>query len=35
MAKDKKTLTSGFGIPVADGQNNMTAGQGLVLWQDA
>jgi catalase len=35
MAKDKKTLTTAFGIPVADDQNSMTAGErGPVLLQD-
>jgi catalase len=35
MAKDKKTLTTAFGIPVADDQNSMTAGKrGPVLMQD-
>ena len=27
MAKDKKTLTTAFGIPVADDQNSLTAGE--------
>jgi catalase len=35
MAKDKKTLTTAFGIPVADDQNSMTAGErGPVLLED-
>ena len=35
MAKDKKTLTTAFGIPVADDQNSLTAGErGPVLMQD-
>ncbi|MDY0042277.1 MAG: catalase [Desulforhabdus sp.] len=35
MAQDKKTLTTAFGIPVADDQNSMTAGsRGPVLMQD-
>ncbi len=35
MAKDKKTLTTAFGIPVADDQNSLTAGaRGPVLMQD-
>jgi len=36
MAKDKKPLTTAFGIPVTDDQNSMTAGErGPVLWQEA
>jgi catalase len=36
MSKDKKTLTTAFGIPVADDQNSLTAGaRGPVLLQDA
>jgi catalase len=36
IAKDQKTLTAAFCIPVADDQNSMTAGEsGPVLWQDA
>lgn len=35
MPKKKKTLTTAFGIPVADDQNSMTAGtRGPVLMQD-
>ncbi len=35
MSNDKKTLTTAFGIPVADDQNSMTAGErGPVLLQD-
>ena len=35
MAKNKKTLTTAFGIPVADDQNSLTAGErGPVLMQD-
>jgi len=35
MAKEKKTLTTAFGIPVADDQNSLTAGErGPVLMQD-
>ena len=35
MAKGKKTLTTAFGIPVADDQNSLTAGvRGPVLMQD-
>jgi len=35
MSKKKKTLTTAFGIPVADDQNSMTAGgRGPVLMQD-
>jgi catalase len=35
MAKNKKTLTTAFGIPVADDQNSLTAGKrGPVLMQD-
>jgi catalase len=35
MTKDKKTLTTAFGIPVADDQNSLTAGErGPVLMQD-
>jgi len=35
MAKGKKTLTTAFGIPVADEQNSMTAGEREpVLRQD-
>lgn len=35
MEKKKKTLTTAFGIPVADDQNSMTAGRrGPVLMQD-
>ncbi|MFH1595495.1 MAG: catalase [Pseudomonadota bacterium] len=35
MAKNKKTLTTAFGIPVADDQNSLTAGgRGPVLMQD-
>jgi catalase len=36
MTKEKKTLTTAFGIPVADDQNSLTAGpRGPVLMQDA
>jgi len=36
MPEDKKTLTTGFGVPVADDQNSLTAGErGPVLLQDA
>ena len=36
MPEDKKTLTTAFGIPVADDQNSFTAGErGPVLMQDA
>ena len=36
MAKDKKPLTTAFGIPVADDQNSMTAGErGPVFLPDA
>jgi len=35
MAKEKKTLTTAFGIPVSDDQNSLTAGKrGPVLMQD-
>ena len=35
MAKKPKTLTTAFGIPVADDQNSLTAGhRGPVLMQD-
>ncbi len=35
MAKNKKTYTTAFGIPVADDQNSLTAGErGPVLMQD-
>ena len=35
MAKKKNTLTTAFGIPVADDQNSLTAGDpGPVLMQD-
>jgi catalase len=35
MAKNKKNLTTAFGIPVADDQNSLTAGErGPVLMQD-
>jgi len=35
MAKRKKTLTTAFGIPVADDQNSQTAGErGPILMQD-
>ena len=35
MAKNRKTLTTAFGIPVADDQNSLTAGaRGPVLMQD-
>jgi len=35
MPKEKKTLTTAFGIPVADDQNSLTAGKrGPVLMQD-
>jgi catalase len=35
MAADKKILTTAFGIPVADDQNSLTAGErGPVLMQD-
>ncbi len=35
MAKNKKTLTTNFGMPVSDDQNTMTAGDpGPVLMQD-
>jgi catalase len=35
MAKTKKTLTTAFGIPVANDLNSMTAGErGPVLMQD-
>jgi len=35
MAKNKKTLTTAFGIPVPDDQNSLTAGErGPVLMQD-
>ncbi len=35
MAKKRKTLTTAFGIPVADDQNSLTAGdRGPVLMQD-
>lgn len=35
MAQEKKTLTTAFGIPVADDQNSLTAGErGPVLMQD-
>jgi len=35
MSKEKKTLTTAFGIPVPDDQNSMTAGKrGPVLMQD-
>jgi len=35
MAEKKKTLTTAFGIPVADDQNSLTAGErGPVLMQD-
>jgi catalase len=35
MAENKKTLTTAFGIPVADDQNSLTAGgRGPVLMQD-
>jgi catalase len=35
MAMNKKTLTTAFGIPVADDQNSLTAGErGPVLMQD-
>jgi catalase len=36
MTKEKDTLTTAFGIPVADDQNSLTAGgRGPVLMQDA
>ena len=36
MTKEKDTLTTAFGISVADDQNSLTAGpRGLVLMQDA
>jgi len=36
MTKEKKTLTTAFGIPVSDDQNSLTAGaRGPVLMQDA
>ena len=36
MKKKKKALTTAFGIPVADDQNSLTAGErGPVLIQDA
>jgi catalase len=36
MTKEKDTLTTAFGIPVADDQNSLTAGtRGPVLIQDA
>jgi catalase len=36
MTKGKKTLTTAFGIPVADDQNSLSAGpRGPVLMQDA
>ena len=36
MKKKAKKLTTAFGIPVADDQNSMTAGErGPVLMQDA
>jgi catalase len=35
MTKEKDTLTTAFGIPVADDQNSLTAGpRGPVLMQD-
>jgi catalase len=35
VAKDKKTLTTAFGVPVGDDQNSLTAGKrGPVLMQD-
>jgi len=35
MSKEKKTLTTAFGIPVSDDQNSMTSGErGPVLMQD-
>ena len=35
MTKEKDTLTTAFGIPVADNQNSLTAGlRGPVLMQD-
>jgi hypothetical protein len=36
VGKENKTLTTAFGIPVADDQNSVTAGEsGPVLLQDA
>ncbi|MFA4926471.1 MAG: catalase, partial [Candidatus Aminicenantales bacterium] len=36
MSEKKKTLTTAFGIPVADDQNSLTAGEkGPILIQDA
>ncbi|HEX7400670.1 MAG TPA: catalase, partial [candidate division Zixibacteria bacterium] len=36
MKKERKKLTTAFGIPVADDQNSLTAGErGPVLMQDA